>query len=559
MRAGRFALSLYGPWKMNCGCKMFRSQEQQNFSNVISTHLARMDGPLLAEGATGLGKTRAYLDAVMKAAALGRRITIALPSHQLVDQLLASSDLAATRRDGVGVAAFRPAGRFDGRDEYRAQRAAAMKAQILVCTSAAVIIDQRLGGDYNGATTRDYIVFDEADQLPDAAALRSDCEITAAQLGDMGITVGSAKQAATAVLTRKDVEPEVKAAALMILEAIDEPAWYYTAGVTDDGGIMLFHKLPGRLLKKTANRNDVAFISATLTVGGGFDDFRRGMGIQRQSDLSQIIEPSRHGHVEFSVAHVPVDTDEWRVLTAATITQASTAGNVLVVTPSHALAQELGGLVPSATVRGSEETATEAASRMGTSKVLIAAGAWAGLDTAIRWHSIVVPRVPYERPVVLDGHVESSFLDGRNTAVRRMRQVVGRGLRTPDASCRVYVLDSRYRRIEAFVPARFKAQWDDRKVFHEGGRREVTGSEIERDESVRKAALARYGLKCMGCEFVPKAVCQLEVHHLDPLSTGGARLTGLDQVAVLCRNCHALAHSADPPVPLSMLRILVTT
>lgn len=537
--------------------EMFRSPEQANFSAVISKHMTVAAGPLLMEGTTGLGKTRSYLAAVMDAAARGKRITIALPSHQLIDQLLASRDLAATHLDGIRISAFRPARSFERREEYRDQRATAMDSQVLVCTSAAVIIDQRLAGSYNGATERSYIVFDEADQLPAAAALRSDCEITRDQLENLGIVAESAQQAATAVLTRKGLEPEVKAAAMMIVEAIEEPAWYHAAGVTDDGGIMLFHKLPGRLLKRTANRNDVAFISATLTVSGSFDDFKRALGIQRQSDLSSIIEPAKHGQMGFVVADAQVDTDEWLALTVQTIKQASRDGTVLVVTPSHKLAETLGGLIDGATVRKPDETAGEAAARMNQSNVLIAAGAWAGLDAPVQWNSIVVPRVPYERPVVLDGEVETSYLDGRNTAVRRMRQVIGRGLRTPDAACKVYVLDRRYRNIEAFVPARFKAQWHSRVVFLEGGRREVVLSRIERDESVRKRALAHYGQTCMGCGFIPKVINQLDVHHLNPLGTGGQRLTGLGDVAVLCRNCHALAHSAEPPLPMEALRKVV--
>lgn len=58
--------------------------------------------------------------------------------------------------------------------------------------------------------------------------------------------------------------------------------------------------------------------------------------------------------------------------------------------------------------------------RMGSNTVLIAAGAWAGLDTPSHWASVVVPRIPFERPVVLDAQVESNFLDARNAALRRM-------------------------------------------------------------------------------------------------------------------------------------------
>ena len=132
----------------------------------------------------------------------------------------------------------------------------------------------------------------------------------------------------------------------------------------------------------------------------------------------------------------------------------------------------------------------------------------------------------------------------------------GSGLRTPDAACKVYVLDGRYRNVQAFVPARFQGQWTGRVVFLEGGRREVTLFKIERDPSVRKAALGRYGLKCMGCGFVPKAVSQLDVHHMNALAKGGQRLTDLGDVAVLCANCHRLAHSVEPPIALSLLQNL---
>jgi len=52
----------------------------------------------------------------------------------------------------------------------------------------------------------------------------------------------------------------------MVLEATQEPAWFHKVGVTDEGGVMLFHEMPGRLLKQVANQSNVAFISATLSI-----------------------------------------------------------------------------------------------------------------------------------------------------------------------------------------------------------------------------------------------------------------------------------------------------
>ena len=224
---------------------------------------------------------------------------------------------------------------------------------------------------------------------------------------------------------------------------------------------------------------------------------------------------------------------------------------VLVATPSHDLAVQLGERIPNATVRRDDETTAQAAARCDA--ILIAAGAWAGLDTPRRWRSIVVPRVPFGQPVVIEGDVTTSYLDARNTAVRRLRQVIGRGLRSPDAVCSVFILDARVEKLSGFVPERFTAEWAGRRHFAEGARNEVTLSKAERDPALRKAALKHYGRECMGCSFTPRVESQLDVHHLDPIAQGERR-TRLEDVAVLCANCHRLAHSTEPPMGVARLR-----
>ena len=61
----------------------------------------------------------------------------------------------------------------------------------------------------------------------------------------------------------------------------------------------------------------------------------------------------------------------------------------------------------------------------------------------------------------------------------------------------------------------------------------------------------------MVCRFVPKVDSQLDVHHLHPLADGGERLTALTDVAVLCANCHRLAHMASAPVPIEALKTML--
>ncbi len=524
---------------------MFRSAEQSNFAKIIAMHMTSGDAPLLLEGGTGIGKTRAYLSALIQS---GQRVAIVLPTHQLIDQMLTSNDLAATRGTAT-IAAFRPARMLESRADYEENKHEAIAAQVLFCTAASVIIDQRLGGEYNASTARTYLLFDEADQLPDMTALQSDFTITQAELAGMGIRLTTVTSALQEILAKppRVVEPEIRAAARIILDAIEEPAWYQSAGISDNSDIMLTHKLPGRLLKKFSNLSNVAFVSATLTVGGSFKEFQNSMGIAKISQLSCAIEPERHGALDFHMMPMKINTPEW---IAAVVQMANEAPRpVLVATTSHELSALLGEHLPGAVVRSADETTATAAARVRAGGMLISAGAWACLDTPLRWRSIIVPRIPFGQPVVIDGNVTTSYFDARNTAIRRLRQVIGRGLRTPDAVCSVYILDDRAIKLSGFVPERFIAEWLARRTYIEGARKEVVLSKSERDPAVRQAALKHYGRKCMACGFMPKVDAQLDVHHLDPIAEG-QRHTKIEDVVVLCANCHRLAHSTRPPLPL---------
>jgi len=491
---------------------MFRSHEQQHFSDVLRKHLQHPDAPLLLEGGVGLGKTRAYLAAL---ANTDHTVALVLPTHQLIDQLLASADLTAI---ALPLAVFRPARMFETRVQYLSQRQAARESRVMLCTAASVIIDQRLKGEYNGATERDVILFDEADQLPDMTALQSDFVIDATLLQGQALPVALERISTT---RSHGVEAEQKAAARVMLEILADPVGYASVGLDDDGHARLHHRLPGRLLKKISNRASTAFISATLSHSGKFDNFKHAMGLDSISRLSGSIEPERHGTLDFVLHAHEVETDEW--FAAAVQTIQSALRPTLVVTPSHALTERLLAAV------GEQQD------------LLIRAGAWAGLDTPTRWRTVVIPRVPFGAPVVVDGEAVTSYLDAKVTASRRMRQAIGRGLRTPDAVCTVVVLDARAAKLGSFVPERFAANWLGRKVFEEGARQELLLSEAERNKALRKAALRHYGAKCQHPACDVDQIHLLDVHHLDPVSEG-VRRTTLKDVTVLCANHHRQAH-----------------
>ncbi len=491
---------------------MFRSSEQQHFNSVLIKHLRHPDAPLLLEGGVGLGKTRAYLAAL---ASTKRTIALVLPTHQLIDQLLASTDLSAV---GLGVTVFRPARMFETRAGYQAQRQDARESRVMLCTAASVIIDQRLKGEYNGATERDVLLFDEADQLPDMTALQSDFVIDAALLQGQELQVGLERISTT---RSHLIEAEQKAAARVMLEILAEPVGYASVGIDDNGNARLHHRLPGRLLKKVSNRVSTVFISATLSHAGKFDNFKHAIGLDSISSLSTSIEPEHHGELDFVVHGYEVETDEWFSATTQCIKAAHRP--TLVVTPSHDLTVRLQAAV------GDQKD------------LLIRAGAWAGLDTPTRWRTVIIPRVPYGAPVVVDGQAVTSYLDAKVTASRRLRQAIGRGLRTPDAVCTVVLLDARVSNLGGFVPERFSHKWSERMVFEEGQREQLELSKAERDPALRKAALNHYGTKCRhpGCEVNQTHL--LDVHHLNPVSEGTRRTT-LQDVTVLCANHHRQAH-----------------
>jgi len=120
---------------------------------------------------------------------------------------------------------------FDSRAEYLTQREAAIgrSGHALYRSQASSSI---VGWTAGTTALRSAITccFDEADQLPGAAALQSDLEIKGATLKELGVEGDTTRDLGGRVVASKDAEPEQRAAAKMILEALDEPAWFHTAG-----------------------------------------------------------------------------------------------------------------------------------------------------------------------------------------------------------------------------------------------------------------------------------------------------------------------------------------
>ena len=98
--------------------------------------------------------------------------------------------------------------------------------------------------------------------------------------------------------------------------------------------------------------------------------------------------------------------------------------------------------------------------------------------------------------------------------------------------------------------------------FSEGAVKEITRELQQRNPKLRAEAIAKYGESCQVCGFNfgrfygPLAEGYIEVHHLFPLSEHkGERVTTIEDVAVVCANCHrALHRNGKIPIPIEELK-----
>ena len=376
-----------------------------------------------------------------------------------------------------------------------------------------------------------------------------------------------------ALLEIRGLDADLRRRAALMRSIVADPKFYHRSGRIHGAegdrpnGIAVRHLLPGRLLRKISNRPTTAFVSATLSIGESFRDFMNLMAIAKESRFSDRLEPEHHGDLR---VFLQPDADPAAVIaeaarpclvvmtsfkTAASFEESQTFEDIEAFELAEALkaAEALRAKVPGAVVRDASENNRQAYDRMSAAgaDVLIAVAAWAGLDLPVQWASIVVPKIPFGPPMEVEGKIHSSYIDSRNVGIRRMRQVIGRGLRHPDAACDLHLLDGRHAQIAGFLPPRFKDRLTE--TWAEGGRRRIELSKVERDPRVRRYVLNHHGVKCLACEDPKLIEPQIEVHHLNPIAEGERR-TKLEEVVPLCANCHRRAHTESPPIPLEKLR-----
>jgi len=108
---------------------------------------------------------------------------------------------------------------------------------------------------------------------------------------------------------------------------------------------------------------------------------------------------------------------------------------------------------------------------------------------------------------------------------------------------------------------------DEEIAAHEGGIIEVLAKRRERDRGLRKKKLAAVNkaggaIACEACGFDfgkvygDRGAGYIEVHHVNPLHVTGATVTSLDDLALVCANCHRMCHRGKWITPAEVAGII---
>jgi 5-methylcytosine-specific restriction protein A len=108
---------------------------------------------------------------------------------------------------------------------------------------------------------------------------------------------------------------------------------------------------------------------------------------------------------------------------------------------------------------------------------------------------------------------------------------------------------------------------DEQIAAHEGGVIEVLAKRRERDRTLRKKkiqAVEKAGglIACEACGFDfetaygERGAGYIEIHHVNPLHVTGPTSTSLDDLALVCANCHRMCHRGKWITPAQVADLL---
>ena len=249
--------------------------------------------------------------------------------------------------------------------------------------------------------------------------------------------------------------------------------------------LAVVHREPVRVLRRLlAGAHAALFASATLAAPAARptpNDLLHALGIapgmrppaRTRAPAWTVLEPRRFGWMRLRFADravsgpfetgrdPPAAHPAHLDYVASAIEEARKTGRVLVLATSHALVDELAARVQDPLVhrRGNRLRSVLDPFRANPRAVLITPAAWTGVSLPRMVDHVVIPRIPF-RPDAPHDETRRDFLtslglppraatrlvaNARHAdARRRLAQGIGRGIRGPDDSCTVWLLDPRF-------------------------------------------------------------------------------------------------------------------
>lgn len=246
----------------------------------------------------------------------------------------------------------------------------------------------------------------------------------------------------------------------------------------------LFEQLDANLVLTSATIADMQQSTA-------FSGIKGALGLRDFAVLCESrFSPAKYGQMTFSImphkgkAFVGVDDDmvydqAWLNATAQTIKNLQ--GKTLVLVPSFREAKVLARLIDDQ-ARVICHTANQPNYQVidrfiNQQQILITPSCWEGVnvrnaDGSQVIENIVITRIPFAPPdmvklksltAYLDDAVEAQkiiYLSGRNAAFRKLKQGMGRGIRSPNDTVHVVFCDSRITGARQAIPKRFQSDFD---------------------------------------------------------------------------------------------------
>jgi Rad3-related DNA helicase len=430
-----------------------------------------------------------------------------------------------------------PSARAADKAAWQRARQAAGDAQVTIQTHALTLLQARFG------SLPPVVIFDEADALGETADAAEDRRLSLSGLRDtMGIAgINPApldlllakpgdtrrREALAQVLDVPHGEEEVRfalAGAQWILRAhrLDSPR--RGTEVIREGGDTVIRSLWADRARwiwenlRNAGVERAVFASATLAVGQEVEASLRSFGVHPSEVQGGSFSPRRFGEMTFRVipeaAPQPLNdgavNPEWRSATVAWLSGEGllrAGSRPLVLARSYEDAGFFAtGLGLIAQQQGQSLAACLERFRSGEIRGLVTPAGWAGVDLPGLITDLVILRLPYAAADELKSELMglTNFGAIKADMQRKLRQGIGRGIRTEKDSVLVWLADPRVHDPRAGVRAAIPARFQDAFLVACGRVRMREIAVRTAQEKFREELISHYGGRCVisGCAIL---------------------------------------------------------